>query len=241
MTDHENTNRLSTTFFVPECALCRQYLNAEDAKSFHAVSACHPDPGVAEWREIDGLRFLCIGRALATNISKFGELPGVYLVHSYCEYFVAATLQRRSLFDCIRALGSVLHGALSPPRAWPWSRSSDVYAEALRAIILDSANLGTIHDKVAMRLRIMKIVKLQLPLELCEMILALIPFELALVLDHLSEGSRFSCLRRLRCDPIASRLERASEVLALESRKREQHEVKLDLNMEAQFVQIAGQ
>jgi len=242
MTNQENTD-LSITFFAPGCALCHQHLDATDVKSFFAVSACHPNPGCAEWRELDGLRYLCIGRAAADTIGIYGELPGVYLVHSYCEYTVATTLQRRSLFDCIRALGPVLHEAPSPPRAWPWSRSSTVYAEALHAIISDT-DMDTIHQKVAMRLRVMKIVtRTRLPLELIDLILDYIPLELALTLYILSGGSRSSCLRRLRCDPIASRLERASEVLQHESRKTKQHSQKIDLssNMEAQFVQVAGQ
>lgn len=73
------------------------------------------------------------------------------------------------------------------------------------------------------------------------MVLDYLPPELALTMDCLSDGKQ--CLRRLRQDPIASRLERAFQVLKHEVRdvRHQPLEIKLETEMRAQFVEISDQ
>lgn len=60
----DDTTQFNIIFFYRECALCRQFLDPEDVNSFLAVSACHPSPGRAEWKEIDWSHLLCIATLL---------------------------------------------------------------------------------------------------------------------------------------------------------------------------------
>lgn len=110
----DDTTQFNIIFFYRECALCRQFLDPEDVNSFLAVSACHPSPGRAEWKEIDWSHLLCIGHAAASRIGVFDELPGVYLVHPCCNNVIATPNNNRSFFDCCHALGPVLHETHAP-------------------------------------------------------------------------------------------------------------------------------
>lgn len=191
----DDTTQFNIIFFYRECALCRQFLDPEDVNSFLAVSACHPSPGRAEWKEIDWSHLLCIGHAAASRIGVFDELPGVYLVHPCCNNVIATPNNNRSFFDCCRALGPVLHETHAPLRLWPWSMSCVVYGPVLRAIISGTADLSPIRDKVRVRLDVFTVTKERSPAELSDMVLDYLPPELALTMDCLSDGKQ--CLRRL--------------------------------------------
>lgn len=244
-------NHPESTFFLAECILCRQSLNPENVDSFLAVSSCHPCPGRAVWKEEEGLQLLCIGRVAASKVRVLGELPSIYLVHSCCSAVIALAKRRRTVFECFRALNPVLRTGTPPTlRAWPWSSSCAVYAPALRKVLLEAADaegsaaeaacLKILQAKIQMRLYAVQTIKERLPLELLDMILDYLPFELALALDSLSKGSR--CLRRLRRDPIAHRFERAFEVLGHDLRTfdRTHRRIQLAPKMSAQFVSIGG-
>jgi hypothetical protein len=234
----ENTNNYDSTFFISECALCRQSLDPQDLKSFFAVSPCSPDPTCARWDESEST--LYVGDTAADRTIRIGELPNVYLVHRCCNEIVSATNNRRSLFDCCRALRPVL---LEPPihvRHWRWPLSCTAYAPVLRDIISGTADLDPVRNKVELRLEIFRKTTERLPAELVTMILVDVPFELALTLDYLAHGKQHFC--NLRQDPIVCRLERASHVLKHEPRvtKPRHSLVKLEEKMSVQFLKIGG-
>jgi hypothetical protein len=92
-----------------------------------------------------------------------------------------------------------------------------------------------------MRLHAILTVRNRLPIEVVDMILDYLPLELALALEHLSGISRESSLRRLRCDPITRRLERASQVFKHEGLiQHKTSKIKLEPRMRAQFVEFRG-
>ncbi|KAF2864701.1 hypothetical protein BDV95DRAFT_624400 [Massariosphaeria phaeospora] len=240
-------NHTDFCFVDSKCALCRQFLNPQDVTSFLAVSFCHPNPGRAEWREADGLRLLCLGYTTASSIMRtMGEPPGVYLVHPCCNAVITTANKRRSLFDCLRALGPVLHEEGSPPqRIWPWPSSCAVYAPIVHDILSnpvgnDTADTALIESRLNIRLRCIKIVKKNLPTELVDLILDNLPFELALALDRLNGGRK--CLQRLRQDSVARRFECAFQILGHEMRElRQVHgEIKLESDMIIQYVELGG-
>lgn len=233
------------TFFYCECAFCREFLDPENVDLFLAVSSCHPNPGRAEWRVVGELRLLCLGHTAASNISKSDKLPGMYLFHPYCNDVFATADQRRSLFECFRALSPVLHEDVpNTQRVWPWHSSRDLYTPILTAILSDVARtdpipIASVQRKLGKRLKVFGIAKENLPSELTDMILEYLPVELALALEYLSGGSQ--CLVRLRQDPIARLFERAFQVLGHEIREaRQQDRIKLESHMTARFVEIGG-
>jgi hypothetical protein len=232
-----DTNR---PFYIAECALCLQDLETEDVESFLAVSPCHPNPGRAEWREVEGLRCLCVGSVAANEVTILGELPSVYLIHPYCNAVITAADRHRTVFQCFRALGPILDGETPPTlRTWPWPLACTVYALVLHNNSNKEA-ASMLQTKVQMRLHGIIVVKERLPLELSDMILDYLPFELALILDSLS-GRR--CLNRLRQDPIARRFERAFQILGHEMKgfQHQGNQITLESEMSAQFVLIGGQ
>ncbi|KAL5372901.1 hypothetical protein DPSP01_013130 [Paraphaeosphaeria sporulosa] len=229
------------TFFDPECALCRKHLDPEDGTPFLAVSSCNPNPACAKWKELDGLRFLCLNRTTASSASKkFGELPGIYLIHPYCNDIIATAKRKRSLFDCFRALHPVLHKeAPAAERTWPWSSSCIVYGPILRSIL--SGTDATDISFLKIRLEVFRNIREKVPADLVEMILDQLPFELSLALDYLSGGSRY--LVRLRHDPVARRFERAFGILGHKLRNSEcpnSSEIQLESEMTAQFFELGG-
>jgi hypothetical protein len=252
------------TFFNCQCALCNDLLDPKQVTLFVACSSSHPNPGRAEWRELGELRLLCLGHTAASQIGKFGELPGIYLVHSYCNDVIATAGRRRSLFDCFRALSPVLHEkAPTTRRIWPWSSSCVVYAPILRIVlseiakinaanvdfvsadasngghgIADTTGAASLQNILKLRLDAIHIIKKALPAELSDMVLDYLPWELALALDHLSGGKQ--CLRRLRQDPIGRRFDQAFQVLAHEKRdfQHQNDEVKLESEMTLQYVKL---
>lgn len=246
-----NNDMSGGAFFHSTCSLCRQNIDAGDITSFLAVSACQPDPARATWKEVDGLPLLCVGRVAAKKTATFGELPSVHLVHLCCYTVVAIVEKHRTVFDCFRALSPVLRSETpSTPRAWPWTSSCAVYAPILRKVLLEATNTGNpigeaadlkgLQVKIQSRLHVFAWIKTKLALELSEMILDYLPFELALALDNLSGGAH--CLLRLRQDPIAHRFERAIDVLGQRLRLFEHpsNQIKLASEMVADFVFIGG-
>lgn len=243
--------------FRNECALCREYLNPEDGTTVFAVSSGHPDPGRAEWREEEGLHLLYLGgTAGSRTCGQVGELPGMYLIHPCCNDVIATANRRRSLFDCLRSLGPVLHEeAPTTQRTWPWSSSCVVYGPILGRIfsetmeadianahitVAETVDIASLRDILKTRLDVFDIIKARVPVELSDMILDHLPFKLALALDYVSCGSQ--CLRRLRQNPIASRFECAFQVLGLEVRKFQHYnkKIKLHSEMTAQFLELGG-
>jgi hypothetical protein len=252
------------TFFNYQCALCNGFLDPKQETLFLACSPSHPNPGPAEWREVGGLRLLCLGHTAASEIGRFGELPGIYLIHLYCNGILPTAGRRRSLFTCFRALSPVLHEkAPTIRRIWPWSLSSVVYAPILRIILwetakIDAANADTVsadasngdqaianttgtaslQNMLKLRLDTICIIKRVLPAELSDMVLDHLPWELALALDHLSGGKQ--CLRRLRQDPIGRRFDQAFQVLGHEQRdlQHQNDEVKLESEMTLQYLRL---
>lgn len=228
-------NPTKFTFVDSECALCRHLLNPQDVISFLAVSSCQPDPGQADWREIEGCDWLCIGHTAASSTIKKPGLPGLYLVHAFCNDIVKTAHKSRSLFDCLRALGTVLHEESSrPQRTWSWPSSCVIYGPIIRDILSNPvycriADTAPIRSKLKTRLERTKTVKKSLPAELVDSILDYLPFELAIALDRLSGGEK-GCVRRLRQDPVARRFECASQILRHEKTEL-QHE-KLELSPE---------
>ena len=173
------------TYTHLNCSLCRESIDVEDVDSFLAVS-CSSGPGGASWKVLQGMRYLCIGRAAASTIQRSDRPPGVYLVHPYCNSIMpSASLCRRSLFDCIRDLGPNLNESIMR-RDWPWKESGQVYAPVLRAIISDSAKFDPVKRIVKIRSHACERLRQWLPLELFDMILQWLPLELALVLDCVS-------------------------------------------------------
>jgi hypothetical protein len=240
-------NDASIPFFDSECALCRQPLDPQDVTSFFAVSSCHPNPGRADWREEEGLRLLCLGHIAASGLLKTTSTPpSVYLVHPCCNDVIATANKRRSLFDCLRALGPVLHEeGLPSQRTWPWPSSCAVYAPIVHDVLSNPdachiADAALIRLRLNRRLQRINIVKKWLPTELVDSILDYLPFELALALDRLSGGRR--CLHRLRQDPVARRFECAFQILGHEMRELPQvyGEVKLEFEMIIQYVELGG-
>lgn len=223
------------TFVDSECALCRHLLNPQHVTSFLAVSSCHPDPGQADWREIEGRNWLCIGHTAASTTIKRTGLPGLYLVHTFCNNIVNRANKSRTLFDCLRALGTVLHEeTFRPRRTWLWPSSCEVYAPIIRDVLSKPNNCGIadtdpIQSKLKTRLERTKIVKKNLAPELVDSILDYLPCELATALDRLSGGGK-SCLHRLRQDPVTRRLECASQILS-HGKTELQHE-KIELPFE---------
>jgi hypothetical protein len=175
-----------------------------------------------------------------------GELPGVYLVHPCCNDVIDTANKRRSLFDCLRALGPVLHEEGSPlQRTWPWHLSCAVYAPIVHDILSnpignDTADTALIESRLNIRLKCINLVKKRLPTESIDSILDYLSFELALALDRLSGGRR--CLHRLRQDPVARRFECAFQILGHEMREIPQlhGEIKLESDMVIQFVELGG-
>jgi hypothetical protein len=229
------------TYTHLNCSLCRESIDVEDVESFLAVS-CSSDPGGASWKVLQGMRYLCIGRAAASTIQRSDRPPGVYLVHPYCNGIMpSASRRRRSLFDCIRDLGPNLNETIVP-RDWPWKKSATVYAPVIRAIISGRAKFGPVKQMVKLRLHACKRIKQRLPLELFDMILQWLPLELALALDCVSaKAITLSSRRRLRHDPVARRLERAFHVFGHPKRQLQFGEVEMKQEMVAQFVEIGGQ
>jgi hypothetical protein len=229
------------TYTHLNCSLCRESIDVEDVDSFLAVSSSS-GPGGANWMVLQGMRYLCIGRAAASTIQRPDRLPGVYLVHPYCNGIMPSdSLCRRSLFDCIRDLSQNLNETIMP-REWPWQKSSTVYAPALRAIISGSAEFGPVKHLDQHRLLFCERIKQRLPLEIFDMILQWLPLELALVLDCVSAKKiTLSSLRRLRHDPVASRLERAFHVFGHPKTQLQFGKVEMKQEMVAHFVKIGGQ
>ena len=227
-------NLTKFTFVDSECALCRHLLDPQDVTSFLAVSSYHPDPGRADWREMEGCDWFCIGHTAASCTIKTTGLPGLYLVHTFCSDIVKTANKSRSLFDCLRALGTVLHEESSPPqRTWPWPSSCSVYAPIIRDILSKPVNSGIadtapIQSKLKRRLERTKTVKKSLPTELVDSVLDYLPFELAIALDRLT-GGKESCLHRLRQDPVARRFECASQILRHEKRELQHEKIELPL------------
>jgi hypothetical protein len=180
-----DTSLVSITFYNRDC-LCGQPVNAEDVNSYHAVSACHPDPGLAEWREDkEGSRFLCLGHVAAGNMRKFGESPGLYLIHRCCNDIIATDYGVRSLFDCFRALRPILHE--SPPpiqHIWPWSSFCALYAPILRNIFSKTTEtkIDVMVSKSDKFLQVITIMNKHLPRELSDMVHHHLPDQLATIL-----------------------------------------------------------
>jgi hypothetical protein len=198
-----NPESFDITFFNCQCALRNDLLDPKQVTLFLACSSSHPNPGRVEWRELGEVCLLCLGHTAASQIGRFGELPGIYLVHSYCNDVIATAGQRRSLFDCFRALSPVLHEkAPTIRRIWPWSSSCFVYAPILRIVLseiakIDTANADTVsadtsngdhgtaslQNILKLRLDAIRIIKKALPAELSDMVLDYLSWELALTLD----------------------------------------------------------
>lgn len=208
------------TFYDPKC-LCGHSVDTEDVPSYLAVSSCHPHPGHATWRvDEEGSRFLCLGRVAAWNLRDYGDLPGLYLIHRCCYKVIAGIHGVRPLFHCFRALEVVLHelpSTIEPTLSWPFF--STVYGPVLQVILSTSTkakpavkeSTGSIFEELR---QLMITMKTLLPLELVDMILDDLPCPLAVILDHLSGGTR--CLRRLHQDPITRRFDLASQILRRE-------------------------
>jgi hypothetical protein len=247
----------TTIKLVAAAAVCHEHLDPDDGTPFLAVSSCNPNPACAEWREVDGLRFLYLNRTIASKVGKVcGQLPGIYLLHPYCNDIVATATKRRSLFDCFRALHLVLHEeAPTLERTWPWFPSCTKYGRILSSIL--SGTDVTEISFLEKRLEVFCDIKDKVPAELADMILDQLPFELSLALDYLSGGSGY--LARLRQDPIAHRFERVFGILGHEVRDFKYHdnneilghevgdfkyldnnEIQLESEMTAQFFEIGG-
>ncbi|KAF2023515.1 hypothetical protein EK21DRAFT_94849 [Setomelanomma holmii] len=207
----------------------------------------------AEWEEREGYRLLCFGKTVAScTFRKAGELPGIYLIHPCCNDVIAGSNLHRSLFDCFRALGPVLHEEELPmERAWPWPLSCEYYGLIVHDILSDPFGNKTGDTtllrsklderlKIWMRLEVFELVKKNLPTELVDSILDHLPFELALALERLSGGGQ--CLRRLRQDPIARRFELASQILGHKTRRfrHPENKIKLESEMVAEFVKLGS-
>jgi hypothetical protein len=232
------------TFYNPEC-LCGQSVDAEDVPSYLAVSSCHPHPGHATWRaDEEGSRFLCLGNVAAWNVRDYGELPGLYLIHQCCYEIIAGVHGVRPLFDCFRALGLVLHEIpLTIQPSIPWPFFFTVYAPILQVILSTTTKAKPAVKKSILRIfeeqiPFMNALKGHLPPELSNMILDYLPCPLAIILDHLSGGTR--CLRRLRQDPITRRFDLASQILRHEIKElRHLHgENRLESSMIIQYMKF---
>jgi hypothetical protein len=234
-----DTSDFDSTFFICECALCRQPLKPQGADLFFAVSSSHPNPEPAVWKEDE--RLLYVGSTKASMVCRSGEVPGVYLVHRCCSDIIMAS-NCRPLFDCLRALGPVLNESPTQLRSWPWLSSCATYAPVLRAIFSRTdADLETVQRKIGIRLTIFKRTMNWLPCELLEMVIDHIPLELAISLDYFSGRGISLCLHRIRQDTVASRLERASQVLRHNARQVERHHrtIRLEEKMVARFLEVS--
>lgn len=228
------------TYTLPFCSLCLEPVDLQDVNSFLAVSSCS-GPGRANWSTFGGMHYLCIGRTAATMIQRSGKLPDLYLLHPYCNSVMPPiSACRRSLFSCIRDLDPTLNET-TKPRDWPWRKSSRTYAPALRAVISGLPEFQLVKQMVELRVRAFKCVTERLPLEIADMILDYLPVELAVALSCISAGYiTSSSLSRLRCDPIARRLEQAFDILGHPRRQLQSGRVKLAQEMMAQFVKLGG-
>ncbi|KAF2022865.1 hypothetical protein EK21DRAFT_119318 [Setomelanomma holmii] len=136
-------------------------------------------------------------------------------------------------------------------RAWPWPLSCGYYGPIVHDILSDpfgdkTGDTTLLRSKLDERLKIwtrlevFELVKENLPTELVDSILDLLPFELALALERLSGGGQ--CLRRLRQDPIARRFELASQILGHKTRilRHPENKIKLESEMVAEFVKLGS-
>jgi hypothetical protein len=222
--------------YIDACAFCRQPLHVT-SESFLAVSACHPEPGQAEW--VDGL--LRIGSVTARL--ALGE-PNIYLLHPRCVGIVKNEVGHQSYFNCARALQPILRK--EPLRyASPYKQPTADYALVLRAIISGSpVNAPELQKELHECLEIVDILKHQLPIEIIVMILGYLPLELALMLGCLSYGVWEGNTQRLRHDPVASQLELAYQVLGYDKNilhTQQTRKIRLEPKMELHFKEFGGQ
>ncbi|KAF1358618.1 hypothetical protein EJ07DRAFT_156463 [Lizonia empirigonia] len=147
--------------------------------------------------------------------------------------YASAALLRRISSDSTsyQAFTLSIHAAvischLSPYAAVRFSKSEEITIELRR--------------KAENRLKVYRGASDRLPTELLSMILEYLPLELILLGMLLERPTISLCLSFLRRDPIAARLERASQVLRYSKRDPKTAHVELQTQMIAQFIEIAG-